>query len=286
MAVKTALGRVSGDLTSLHLGITVWDDAGATVDYLDALNAALGVAPATLFGLFPSGSPTVQERSDSIYLFEIVYESLEKQQSDPPPQPETGTLTRSASASAKGKVLKHFLEPIGVWGADGLVEGGLVHSRWAVKITHDPGAYYSDIAEQEFQPYAETRSLEYYAPDAEITDEYLDAVEDLVNRGCFNNAEFFGKPAGTVQIVRFNCNQRSDTDKTLSFGFAYQPIREDVQVSSDIVIPELCASWYYWTANQVLFDSTAHICEVVPKYAIVGRVWEEEDFSVLNLPGQ
>lgn len=280
MAVKIKFGLISGDSESLDIDATVWEENGLTLDFDDAIAAVMLNAPADIYGLVPTGDTKIKERSRSVITFSIPYGQPTVRK--PPEPPEEGTLVRRAACSAKSKELWNYILPIGVYDNAGDATEAWGDVKWAVDLSVDERGYYNG-QKASFDPLTESRTLDYYAPNSFISEAYLDVVEDIVSRGCFNSAPFAGKPIGSVQLVRFSLSERSPDDWELSFGFGYQRPRVNTQVG-DIVVPHVRACDYLWTLFKQEHEEGQNHVGIKPRACFVGQVWELADFSLLQLP--
>lgn len=285
MALQHSLGPISGSYKSPRMIITVWDDAGATLDHDDAVDYAATIAPLSIFGSLQDPDPGVTELAGHIYAIDLGYTRPEQQEKDQPPQRETSTLARRMNFQAQSKLIYTCLEPIGVYSPDGDVTDDYSYTKWLVNVQ---GKGFDQFRTQGLtvEPLPETRTLDYYIPNTDVTDAYCDALEELC--GKFNSGPFFDRPQGSVQLVRASLSERSPSDWELSLGFGYRAPQESLSVASDIVIPELRGSWIYWTRErEEIYDAggtTGKILEIRSDIAVVQRVWEEDDFSTLSLP--
>jgi hypothetical protein len=119
-----------------------------------------------------------------------------------------------------------------------------------------------------------------------VTEAYVDAVENLVIRGAFNDDTFFGKPAATVQIVRFSVQERSANDWELSFGFGHRAVEMNVSVADGIVIPTLRPCDHYYVIERPVFPSGSDVVQQRAVAVVVGQAWPLMSFGVLDLPNQ
>jgi hypothetical protein len=125
-----------------------------------------------------------------------------------------------------------------------------------------------------FDPLPETRTLDYYAPNTLISDAYLDTLESLC--GKFNSGELFGKPQGSLQLVRVSLSERTPNDWEISMGFGHRATQTNVSICDDIVIPELRGSWEYWTHQYEYLNDlggVGEILELKTNLVVVQRVW-------------
>lgn len=287
MATKTAVGKLSGSATNPSIEVTVWDDGGAALDYDTAALAALGAAPTTVLTYPQHDINSIQEHSESAYKFVVSYANLEGSPLPQPENPASGTVVRRVSAKTKTKRLHNFIAPVAVYDRSGDITDQATITKWKIDAFYtEKGRYRSEGTY--FDPLPETRTLDYYVPNAAITESYFDTVEDMVSRGVFNNATWRGRAQGSVQFVRFSAAERDAETWELSFGFAYSPSRSVTMAALNggtITIPDLRGDYHYWTRDQLAFNEAARIVEVFPYVAVVGRVWDEASFSALNLPG-
>lgn len=284
MTLLSRLGRVNGTLESLELELTVWDDARAFVSYDDALTKAKSDRPATILGMTASDTkPQIKERGRYAYTFGMVYESdLVLINGLPTPTPTDG-VTREAATIAKSVKRTDFLASVGVYGPDG---ENVTSDYPGLKLKVDVSgqdSHYHRSAGVTFDPLPETHVKKLYPRNALVTATWLKSIEDIVARGCFNDASYDGYPQGSLQLVRFNAQPRNTKDWEFIFGFGHKPPQTSVDVGNTVVIPELRGNYYYYTRDQITWDETKKILQPKTKVAIVGKVWEEENFPLLAI---
>lgn len=285
MAFKHSLGPVTGSFKTPRMRVTVWDDAFADVDLEDALDYAATVIPGTIFDKLPETDATVDELAGHIYSFEFSYSPPNLEPPDVAPAREQGTLARRMNFQARSKTIFTCLEPIGVYSADGDVTDQYQYTKWRVNVNAEGVGSLKTIG-LTVDPLPETMTLDYYAPNTVITADYLDTLESLC--GAFNSETFQDRTQGSLQLVRASLYERSPDDWEISLGFGYRATRENVAISDGVSIPELRGSWIHWERErEVEFDAggdTGIIIDMQPELTVVQRVWEEEDFGLLNLP--
>jgi hypothetical protein len=287
MAIKTKIGNLSGTLKSLSLPITVWEDTGAILSLDDAIAAADAAIPALLFGsLFPTGGTQVNRESRNVYKLSYSYEPPEENTPDEPEPPETGSLKRRGNASTAPKILFRFLAPVGVYDQTGDVTAQYSGLKWAALPTHSASMLESPIGSPTVDPLQETRTLDFYIPDADLQDTYLDIIEGFVEAGAFNAGQFFGQPPATVQLVRYSLNERSKDDWELSLGFGRRLVQTSVPIDDAITIPTLRACDYVYGVTRPKLVPGTDVPQEVARLVVVGQAWPLADFGDLNLPGQ
>lgn len=284
MALQAQQGLLTGSVSSPGILVTVWDDSGATLPVATAKDHALTVAPLAMFGFPKTQDPSITQLNKSTYRFTVYYKP-QNLSTPPAPQREEGTLARRVNFQAQPKHVDTCLQPIGVFGKSGEITDKMPNLKWMVNV-QPSGKGVQRVLGTTINPLPESRTLDYYLPNLEVNDAYVDALESLC--GKFNSEEFFGKPPGSVQLVRASLSERSPSDWELSLGFAYAAPRFDVDLGNDIVLPELRASYSYWTrtTNEVidLGGTVGKIIESKVLFAVVQRLVEEGDFAALGLP--
>jgi hypothetical protein len=285
MSLVHSLGPVGGTVNNPRLTVYVWDDAFADISEEDAVIHATNVAPSTIFDKPFEGDAGVQELAGHIYAIEIGYaEEGTGSSVQAPPAREINTLARRMNFQAQSKFIRNCIQPIGVFDADGDSTANYPHTKWLVGL-------YGSGADQRAEgltidPLPETRTLDFCIPNADVSDSYLDTLEDLCGKFC--SGTFFGRPQGSVQLVRVSLQERNPFDWELSLGFGYKAPQFNVDVSDDIVIPEVRASWHYWTREKdVVYAAGGTIGTIIEReveFAVVQQVWEEGDFDALALP--
>ena len=278
MALKHSLGPVGGTVATPRLTVYVWDDAFASISEEDAVLHAATVAPSTIFDKPFDGDPGVQELAGHIYAIEVGYAEESTSSIEAPRAREINTLARRVNFQAQSKFITACLEPKGVFDDSGDVTSSYPRLKWLVNVDFsglEPKAYGMTV-----DPLPETRTLDYYIPNANVSDTYLDTLEGLC--GKFNSGAFFGRPQGSVQLVRASLSERSPFDWELSLGFGYKAPQTSLDLDGVVEIPELRGSWIYWTKEKSVVVSG--VIESQIEYAVVQRVWEEGDFGTLSLP--
>lgn len=256
-------------------------------NYPDAQSILMDTAPL----VYPDTSLVranfrLEQQGDTIWYATVSYTPLGPPTVitvSPPTPPEVGTMVRTVNYHAKPKKLWNFLEPITVRDATGDVTSKYPRLKWKIDSQLDPGKGYRSQG-TDFDPLPELDTYTYFAPNVNINDTYLDTVGDLVSNGCFNSTTYFNREPGSLQIVRFSANQRSDDDWELSFGFGYKPIEEELKVNSQITLPVVRGCDYYWSDRRDEWDETENIVEAVDYLVVLGRVWHLADFNSLDLP--
>jgi hypothetical protein len=287
MAIRTQIGRPDGSLDSVQLPVTVWQDTGATLSENDAFLAALGVIPGSLFSgsIFPTGTPSLKQESRDVYSFKFTYQPPEQQEPVPPEPPETGSLVRRANCSTKSKTLTRYISPVGVFAEAGDMTAYYEDQKWSPKKP-GPDTEHGQHGDVTVDPLQETRTLDYYIPNAELTESYVAGIEALVEAGAFNNGTFFDFTVAAMQIVRYSLQERSANDWELSLGFGRRPVKTNVQVAEGILIPTLRACDHYYVIEKPVLPSGSDVIQQRAMSVVVGQAWPLMDFTVLNLPGQ
>ena len=286
MTVRYKYGYSTGSGSSPQLDCTVWDDAGTAIDRTTAFNTAVNNAPATLYGQPINGVGSIEELSQSQYKFSISYASPSAGSSlvnSSPTPPETGTLVRRGQGEAKTVRLKKFLSAGKVYNIEGAatdITTDMPYLKWEIDSFLIPNVGYLPQL-HDFDPYPETRTLDYYVPNATLTDAYLDDLEEIL--GHFNSATLFGRAIDTVQFVRYSVTQRNDDDFELSLGFALVPTKT---VSlTDAASITVKGTEYYWERQYIKYDGSLNEIEWNPWQVIRGVVWPSSDLAtVLDLP--
>lgn len=285
MTLVSQAGKPVGSLESLTWPVTIWDDAGASVTFEDALDFALAEMPGTVLTavIDKYNRHPAEQLSDSAWRFNVVYRPANIIGVDPPEQPAEGTIRRRMQFVAKPETLWNFREPIAVLDSSGDVTTDFPNQKWKIDLS-GAGLPFGRVQSHghEFQPLSENITDDIYLPNATVTESYRKAVAAL--RGTFNDDVFEGYPAKSLQLVRAEINPRSGTDWELTFGYAYQEPLTSVDIGGGIVIPELNACDYYWTIDRTTYDAGSRIVEVSPRYCFVGRWGQLGDFSVLGYP--
>jgi hypothetical protein len=277
MALKYRVGLISGSRQQFQLPMTVFSTTRTALNYEDAILFAEQNAPGVLAGNKKTDDISITEKAASAITFLFTYK-----------QPAQDELRRRASSSTKPKKLFSFLAPIGVYklNASGLVTEDVSAENESIKWKPDRTSTASEFKGAKgvmVDPLAESRTLDFFTNASVVTNAYLDTIEDMVVRGVFNQSPIFTKPAFTLQIVRFSATERDDDDWELSFGFGYQPVREDVEVGDGIKIPKLRGCDYWYPIEKDIFADDV----IQPKVdrVVLGQVWEADDFiTKLNLP--
>lgn len=286
MALQSIIDRENGPVDAMQVVVTVYDDGGADVSSEAAVARAQLDAPVDFFGVNQDVVPSVERIAPYAVAVSINYRYRQLTTLKKPIPQETNTVRRIGGPfSTARKFMKVFLSPLGVFSADGDVTAQNDATKWQINMIGpgndftEPGAW--------IEPLKPTRTLEYTMPTGTLTDAYQDAVEALVESGAFNNAEYLDRPAGELQLVYFDVVDRTADDVLFRYGFGWRPLKENLQVSNTITIPELYPTDYFWLgANQDGFDPTTGVFQRVPRLAYVGQVWPTDNFAtILNLPG-
>lgn len=271
MATKYKFGLVNGSRDRINLPVTVWDDAFGTLDRDAALAVVEANAPATLLGCEITDDISVTERSKSAIAFSVSYA-----------RPAKNQILRRATMATRSKKIHHFIAAVGVFDSTGEVTSTNRELKWKLD-RQGRGEEFNSGKPLAIDPLNETRAIDFDVTADLVTDAYLDAVEDLVSRGCFNSARTYDKPANTLQLVRFTATERDDNNWELSYGFGYQPVQTNISVDSDIVIPTLRGIDYYWLVEKEVYDDG----DIQPKVtkAVVGQVWPTGDMHICPQAG-
>jgi len=271
MSLKAKLGHVSGSRQTPSLPIAVFDDTGAAIGRDAALAFAIANAPASIFGAnLRTADVAITEHSQRCIAFEMRYE-----------RPNRNILLREVDAQTQSKKLYHYIDPVGVYDAGGDATSLHASLKWK---TDRQGAADEFNASKPItvDPLPNSRRLRYSTSQSFVTDSYLDTVENLVQEGAFNNAEYLGRPAGTLQLVQFSVAENDFADWGLAFGFGYRATRTNVAVGDGITIPTLRGCDHYWLKEAEDYQDGKIQAKAVA--AIVGQAWPLRDLSVLNLP--
>jgi hypothetical protein len=272
MAIKTKLGDVSGSAQSPSISITAFD-FGATIDRDAALAAAKAAAPTTILGCTLDLTDwTITDRSHESIEFQFGYG-----------RSAPNTLTLSDGAQTKPKKLHNFIAPVGVYDSGG--DATSTHSSLKWKPDRQgSAAEFNSSKPITVDPLPVGPRFTFNTSQSFVTDDYVDTVKDMVDRGCFNDAPFLGRSTGTLQLVEFSVNQRDFDDWELGFGFGSRKFQASVAVGDGLYIPEYRGCDYYWLKEEeVLIDG-----KLQPKAVavIVGQAWPFGDMDLLNLPYQ
>lgn len=284
MALYAKKGYVSGTSEKLTLEMTIYDLAATTIDYTLAAQFAISEAPNEIMGLDKQLIPQFVERAGHIWKFQINYEGESQIDNKPPVPVPTGGQQRKSSTVAKAQKRSTFLEPIGVFGTTG---GNLIANYPGLKYklgASSLDSHHFKPVEVVLEPFHETHDRNYYPPNATVTEAYLKQIEDIVSRGCFNEAEFDGRPIGSLQVVRFSAQPRSRDDWELTFGFAYVPERTNVEVGEGIIIPKIRGCDFHWTKDELTYNPGLAILQTKTALGIVGQVWDLAPFADFALP--
>ena len=129
---------------------------------------------------------------------------------------------------------------------------------------------------------AEVFQLIYYAPNEVVDAAYQSLVQSLC--GKVNSVTFRGYAAGQIMLVRVNGSTKNSRDWQIDFGFGYIPNSTDIPVGDRIVVEAKDGFDYLWVFDAMLAVPLAS--EYLPSHAgaLVERVYERADLSLLNLP--
>lgn len=271
--IKTRTGYVSGTRQAPSITITVFDSTGGSLAYDAAFAAALAVAPATIFGAkLDTNNASVLDQALHTITFELEYT-----------RNVTLTLTRSIDAQTEAKKLYNFVEPVGVFDSEGDVSSSYGNLKW--KLERQGGAAeFNSGKPVVVDPLRPSRSLSYTTNQTFINDAYLDAVEDMVQRGVFNDATFLGRPIGSLQLVGFSADEGISGEWSLSYSFGFKKPQTSVDIGDGVTIPTIRGCDTYWPVEVETYVSDSIQPKV--KAAVVGQAWELADFTDLNLPWQ
>ncbi len=294
MALKTKRGYVTGTLDALSMGVTVWDPSpgAGIIGYDEALAAANLAIPAVIVidvatSLTPGKEPgdvNLKECTKNIFKFEFTYRPTEAIDKLPPVPVKTGDTVRRADTVAGPVKRSTFLESVGVYRDATGTNNAAAYPYVKLKVMGAAaGGHYVALGERVFEPVAETHHREWYPANALVTEVLLNKIEALV--GSFNDAIFLGKPVGSLQLVRFNANERNRDDWEFSYAFGYRAPRDNFYVDTDIKIPKIRACDHYWTEDGMHFDTGSGILQPRAKFAVVGRWGDLADFTQLGIPG-
>lgn len=271
MTLVAKLGDVSGSRQSPTLPIIVHDDASAVLGYDAALAFAISSAPASIFGAnLRTADIGITAQSAKCIAFEMRYERSNR-----------NILLREVDAQTQSKRLFHFISPVGVYDAGGDATSLNANLKWK---TDRQGAQneFNSAKPITVDPLPNSRRLRYSTSASFVTDSYLDLVENLVQQGAFNSAEYLGRPTGSLQLVQFSMQENDFAAWSLAFGFGYRATQTNVAVGDSITIPTYRGCDYYWVREEETYADG----NIQPKVAaaVVGQAWPLADFSVLNMP--
>lgn len=273
MATQTAIGNITGSRLQPSLTVTVWDDAGGTLSYSTALDAAISIAPAQILNAnLNSSDINIQDRSKSAITFEMNYG-----------RKQSVTLTRNITGATRPRKLYDWISPQGVVDSTGDVTSSYTYVQ---NRLHQMGSMFEYDSNRPVirDPLNETLTLSYTALSGLITDSYIKTVLEMVDGGRFNNDVFWGYFAGELQIVSFTASEQTDGSWQLGYGFGIRYNESSVGVADGIVIPYLrgCDDW--WPIREEVFSDGA--VQPKTKAAVYGQLWELDDFDELELPWQ
>lgn len=273
MTTKAKVGYVGGTRLQPTVGITVWDDAGATLTYDAALAAALSAAPSSILNArLNSTDPAITERSDYAYTFEMTYG-----------RKQSVTLTRNINSDTAPRKIYDWIAPLGVVDATGDVTSSYPHLKRRLNRMGSMFEYDSNKPVIR-DPLKETLTLAYTALSSNIDDDYVRRVTDMVDNGVFNNAPFWNYSAGELQLVSFTASEQTDGGWQLSYGMGIRYNETSVSVGPGILIDYLrgCDDW--WPIREEVFTSGQ--MQMRTKAVVYGQLWELDDFTALELPWQ
>ncbi|MGD9632649.1 MAG: hypothetical protein AB7I57_18305 [Pirellulales bacterium] len=274
MTLKVRLAGITGSRSAPVQPVTVFDDAGATLNRDAALAAAIAAAPPTILGARMSTADVqVADASKSAMKFEIAYNG-----------PTYGaTLRRSSGAQTKAKKVHTFIAPVGVFDSEGDATSTHASLKW--RLDRQGSATEFNAGKPiTVDPLTNPRIFTYETNQPFITDAYLDLVEGMVDRGAFNSATFLGRDAGSLQLVSFSANEKDYQDWELAFGLAHRAAQTSVNLGDGVVIPTVRGCDYYWPVEVESYTDSS--IQPVTKKGVVGQVWPLEDFALINLPYQ
>ena len=272
MALTAALGLVTGTRDEISLPITVWDTGLGTIDRDAALAYVEANAPTTVLGCEISDSISITERSAGAIVFSVAYKRRGK-----------NTYLRRANIAARSKKIHHFLAAGNVYGVSGADETSTnVSLKWKPDRQGKAEEFNSGKA-LSVDPYGETRAFDIITTSDMMSDAFLDAMEDLVGRGCFNADPQYGKAEKSLQFVRFTATERETNDWEISCGFAYVPTQTNVDVGDGVQIPSLVGTDYYYPVEREVYDDA----DIQPKVVkvVVGQAWPTGDFRKIPQTG-
>lgn len=274
MAIKTRVGFVSGTTQAPSLLVTVFDDAGGTLGYVAARDAAIAAAPTNIFGgAIDLESITVNDRSHDAISFDIGYRGA-----------ALTTVLVSDGATTPEKELYNFIDPVGVYGVGG---ADLTSSYSAFKWKPNrqgSAAEFNSGKPVIVRPLQVGPRFRFNTSQSFVNDDYVDLVCDMVERGVFNNAIYLGRAVGTMQLVEFSIEQLDYAAWQLVFGFGVKPFQASVAVGDGVIIPELRGCDHYWPIEVETY--TDGKIQPIVEAAVVGQAWPFDDFGKLNLPWQ
>jgi hypothetical protein len=237
-------------------------------------------APASIAGLIPDGTGSIDENGEieDLYEVEIGYGQIP----EPAAPPSTGEVEYRFNFQAQGAHVYFSRETLLFCTENGCsafasdVEAQ--DFKGAINVVSDAGKLRCEG--MQIDPPAETFSLAYYPENAVVTSGYQEIVEGLC--GKVNESTFRGKPAGSIMLVRVSGGVRTGEDWQIEFGFGYVPNDTEIPVGPDIVVDEKDGLDLLWA-----FTTEAVVEGVLikkPIAAYVERVWPRGDFSALALP--
>jgi len=280
--IRIRFGPIKGTAEECALPASVWRISAATLTETDAFAALTANLPTTILNLKPGTEPKdfeITERSKSAYQFVVTYRDDEVNTT----KSSTNTVTRRAATLAKSIRRYEFDESVGVYddgsGTNKATAGNYAYIRLKIDANTPDSHYYRNHA-RTFEPLPETQQILWYPPATRVTKTLLDAIEDIV--GAFNDDTYLGRPAGSLQLVRFEAAPRSTADWEFAFGYGYRKPRTNFY-SGDIKIPIVRACDYYYTVDQPHWDSVKKILQPKSKLAVAGRVWPLEDLTATGL---
>lgn len=123
-------------------------------------------------------------------------------------------------------------------------------------------------------------TLERLKPIADVDNAYIDAVSDLLLTT--NDATFEGFAAGEVLFLGLTGQRQGDGDWRLYYKFGRNPNETGLSVGSITSIAK--EGWeYLWVYYKQQEDTTRKFLAVAPYAAFVAQVFEDGDFSGLEL---
>jgi hypothetical protein len=102
--------------------------------------------------------------------------------------------------------------------------------------------------------------------------------------GKVNSATFRGYAAGQIMLVRVNGSTKNNVDWNIDFGFGYIPNSTDIPVGDRIVVESKDGFDLLWVFDDL--EKVVAASAFLPRHAgaLVERVYERADLSLLNLP--
>ncbi|MBN1553558.1 MAG: hypothetical protein JXA11_02350 [Phycisphaerae bacterium] len=245
-----------------------------TDDYDTALSALEAAAPEILDNMIRQPIELDEEHGDTvhpatgIWTATVHYVSPSSQQSEPP---ATGDSSFSFDTGGGTQHITQSLATIANYAASGTAP----NHRGAIGVTKD-SVEGVDITVPVYT-WAET----HYLADAIVTLGYRGSLFALTGRT--NSASFKGMAAGECLFLGASGTKRgSGEDWEINFRFAGSPNRTGITVGSITGIAK--KGWeYLWVEYESETDSSAKRIVKRPVAAHVEKVYEEGDFSILEI---